>query len=113
MKIITGKLGSGKSFEMVRFACRNDLTIVFKYKELADNAKQIAFLNFHHNLKTISYYDFLNNVKTSNEKYIIDDIEQFLSSLNTNIEGFVYNGDDITFTEKINNKYYKQDLILY
>lgn len=113
MKIITGKLGSGKTFEMIRYASRNDLTIVFKYKELADEARRIAYLNFHHNLKTVLYKDFLNNVKTSEEKYIIDDIEQFLSSLNTNIEGFVYNGDDITFTEKVNNKYYKQELIFY
>lgn len=113
MKIITGKLGSGKTFEMIRHACRNDLTVVFKYKEFADEARRLAFLNFHHDLKTISYNDFLNNVKTSQEKYIIDDIESFLSMLNKDISGFVYNGDDVTFTERVNDKYYKQELIFY
>lgn len=119
MQIITGKIGSGKTFEMIRQAVKQNLTIVCRFEEQKQEYVFLAKKYFSCNLKAIIYDQFLNDSRiygrSGDEKFIIDDIEIFLKYVfqRRNVDGFVYNGTDITFTEKINDEFYKKNLDFY
>lgn len=115
MQIITGKIGSGKTIEMIRQAIRQNLTIVCRLEEQKHTYINLAKEKLNSKLQVITYDTFLNKGKmigrNRDERFIIDDIETFFKcNFNRNIVGFLYDGTDITFTEKINGEFYKKDL---
>ena len=61
MQIITGKIGSGKTFEMIRQAVKQNLTIVCRFEEQKQEYIFLAKKYFSCNLQVIRYGQFLDD----------------------------------------------------
>jgi len=119
--IITGKIGSGKTVELVRYAFKNNCTIICQFEESIKCIQDLAQRLYGRDVKAISYSTFFYNScfhrRNDNTKYVIDSIESFLMRLMTergstsSIEGFTCDGEDIIFKERINGEYYSKHLV--
>lgn len=121
MTIITGKIGSGKTVELVRYAFKNNCTIICQFEESIKCIQDLSQRLYGRDVKVISYSTFFYNGyfrgRNDNTKYVIDSIESFLMRLMTergstsSIEGFTCDGEDIIFKERINDEYYSKHLV--
>ena len=121
MTIITGKIGSGKTTELVRYAIKNNCTIICQFEEHIKCMQDLSQRLYGRDVKAISYSNFFYNGcfrgRKDNTKYVIDNIECFLMRLMTergstsSIEGFTCEGEDIIFKERINGEYYSKHLV--
>jgi len=115
MKIITGKVGTGKTLEMIKQAHIKRFTIVVRKEWLTEAIRETA-----HNLgyiipDPISYSEFLSSglgMDTGN-KYFIENIEEFLAYAfpQKSIKGFICDGENVTVMEKLSEGFFKRELI--
>ena len=121
MTIITGKIGSGKTVELVRYAFKNNCTIICQFEESIKCIQDLSQRLYGRDVKVISYSTFFYNGcfsgRNDDTKYVIDSIEFFLMRLmaergsTSSIEGFTCDGEDIIFKERINGEYYSKHLV--
>jgi len=119
--IVTGKIGSGKTVELVRYAYKHNCTIICQFEESIKCMQDLSQRLYGRDVKAISYSKFFHNRyfcgRKDNTKYVIDNIEFFLMRLMTergstsSIEGFTCDGEDIIFKERINGEYYSKHLV--